>query len=766
MSITEGKAGPRRPGLRKHRFRQHRRRAGMLLATVLAGGLVAGSLSVVFAHAASAATASDTFDRANGALGANWTTTPGLAAPQISGNTVRAGTANSVNSAYWSATTFGSDQFSSGTMPASSGASYGPGLAVRLSGTKGYFLWYGNSAGTVSLWRMDSASSWTQLKTSAALSVTPATDVWKIQVTGSTVSGYQNGNLVVTTTDTKITSGSPGVWLYYAANQIDNWSGGDAPTTSTPTPTATPTVTSTPTSTPTPTVTPTVSSTPTATATPTPTATATPTATTTPTSTPTPTTTPTTGSSATDTFNRANGALGSNWAAMSDGALTIASQLVKGGNGGYSGDLRTAETYTSDQSSQVEVTSTQLSGGQWIGPAVRATSGGQSLYLGIYFWNNGSPDLMLFKRASGSWTQLGSTYPVSALPAGTQLTLTAVGSTLTLRQNGTARITATDTSLTSGAPGIMSYGTGTADNWAGASLGTTTSSPTSSPTASPTASPTSSPGSGLQVTYTSTDSSGVQSYSMVSAEDGGSAQVLRVLRPTSPAAGVKHNFLFVLPVETGQGATYGDGVATMAAANAQNQYNLTIIEPAFPTDPWYADNPNNSSLQYETFLTTELVPWVKANLATTGSEQNWLIGFSKSGIGGQDLLLKHPGLFSVAASWDFPADMTSYDGSDPNGTVGGGSAGNYGTDANFQANYRLSASFLSAHKGSFTSANRIWIGGYSAFGQDMTDYDALLTQQGIAHTTGTPTSLAHRWDSGWVPPALAALETDSQALGS
>ncbi len=28
-------------------------------------------------------------------------------------------------------------------------------------------------------------------------------------------------------TDTKITSGSPGVWLYYASNQIDNWSGGD-----------------------------------------------------------------------------------------------------------------------------------------------------------------------------------------------------------------------------------------------------------------------------------------------------------------------------------------------------------------------------------------------------------------------------------------------------------------------------------------------------------------------------------------------------------
>ena len=32
-------------------------------------------------------------------------------------------------------------------------------------------------------------------------------------------------------------------------------------------------------------------------------------------------------------------------------------------------------------------------------------------------------------------------------------------------------------------------------------------------------------------------------------------------------------------------------------------------------------------------MTSELEPWVKANLATTGTEQNWLIGFSKSGIG-------------------------------------------------------------------------------------------------------------------------------------
>lgn len=58
-------------------------------------------------------------------------------------------------------------------------------------------------------------------------------------------------------------------------------------------------------------------------------------------------------------------------------------------------------------------------------------------------------------------------------------------------------------------------------------------------------------------------------------------------------------------------------------------------------------------------MTQDLVPWIKHNFATTGAEQNWLIGFSKSGYGAQDLILRHPGMFTSAASWDFPADMSS-----------------------------------------------------------------------------------------------------------
>src|SRR5262249_21915097 len=69
-----------------------------------------------------------------------------------------------------------------------------------------------------------------------------------------------------------------------------------------------------------------------------------------------------------DDFNRANGSLGANWADISDGGLAIVSQAVAGtASAGVSGDIRTAESYGSDQYSQVQVTSAQLTGGQWIG---------------------------------------------------------------------------------------------------------------------------------------------------------------------------------------------------------------------------------------------------------------------------------------------------------------------------------------------------------------------------------------------------------------
>ena len=176
---------------------------------------------------------------------------------------------------------------------------------------------------------------------------------------------------------------------------------------------------------------------------------------------------------ASDDFNRADGSLGANWTDVSDGGLAVTSQAVAGTKASAnSGDMWSAGTFTSDQFSQVAVTSSQLTGGQWIGPMVRAQNGGLSGYVGIYYWNGGNPVLMLFKRVGGNWSQLGSSYSSGPLAAGARLEVTAAGSTISFLLNGVTRISVTDTSLTGGAPGIMSYGTGQVDNWSGGSFAT------------------------------------------------------------------------------------------------------------------------------------------------------------------------------------------------------------------------------------------------------------------------------------------------------
>jgi hypothetical protein len=416
---------------------------------------------------------------------------------------------------------------------------------------------------------------------------------------------------------------------------------------------------------------------------------------------------------------------------MTGGGLAIVNQEVTGTPGGTSGDIRTGEFYDSDQFSQVRVTSTPLIGNQWTGPAVRAQDGGRDMYMGIYSWDNGSPELMLFLRDNGNWDRLDDV-TTSPLAAATTLTLTAVGNTLVFAVNRTTVISTSDNTLTGGGPGIMAYGTATASNWSGGN-------------------------SGFQVEYQST-ASGVQTYDVISPDNGYGVQSLRVLKPTHPAAGVAHNFLFVLPVEAGLGNTFGDGLETLKASDAEDQYNVTIVEPTFADQPWYADNPNDPNLQYESFMVNELVPWVDQKLAITGTEQNWLIGFSKSGYGGKDLILKHPNLFSVAASWDFPANMSPYNyfGSSP--------ATGYGTEANFADNYQLGRPFVAAHRAPFLAQDRIWLGGYGLYPQEMSDYAALLNSEGIVFTAGPTQLAAHRWDSGWMPAAVAALYRDSLSL--
>ena len=252
--------------------------------------------------------------------------------------------------------------------------------------------------------------------------------------------------------------------------------------------------------------------------------------------------------------------------------------------------------------------------------------------------------------------------------------------------------------------------------------------------------------------YQGIDADGAQLYDVTWDTSGLHPFAVRVLTPDHSSTNYQHSFLYALPVEAGLAqSTYGSGLHELQQLNVQNQYNATIIEPIFPIDSWYADNPNDASIGFETFMATFLPTWVESHFSTTGTEENLLIGFSKSGYGALDLLLKHPDVFDAAAAWDFPGDMTAYD------SFGSSSSANYGTDTNFQNNYRLDNAFINTWKGPFTTQDRIWISEGSVFQNQVADFDNLLTSDGILHTLGMQTNDPHDWYGGWLSAALTGL---------
>ena len=265
----------------------------------------------------------------------------------------------------------------------------------------------------------------------------------------------------------------------------------------------------------------------------------------------------------------------------------------------------------------------------------------------------------------------------------------------------------------------------------------------------------------------SSSSGGVDTYNVTSPYNGTGSHPMRVLAPAAPNPAYPHAFLIMLPVEYDQQTgTYGDPIGTAQALAAHNGYNLTCVQPGYAglaggsEGPWLADNPLNQAIYQETF-TLLVTAWVRQHLAVTGIEQVYLIGFSRSGLGAQNLLFRHPYVYAACAAWDAPFGMSDYDGTDPirGSPVGGDPQDGFGTSANFTNNYQMTTVRLDGYQGTGQyGINRIWIGPGPSFQADVPWYDGQLTTAGIPHTcTFSNTTEAHAWQADWVAAGLQAI---------
>lgn len=169
---------------------------------------------------------------------------------------------------------------------------------------------------------------------------------------------------------------------------------------------------------------------------------------------------------ATDNFNRADAGLGGpDWATVTGmGNLSVVSNVIAGTSGADRGSYHVGVTWPADQYSQCVAT---LSGGANAdgGALVRCDSSSATFYLGT-FGSYGT--VGLYKCVSGSYTTLATTS--RTLVAGDVLRLEVSGSNLNLKMNGVSVLTATDSAITAGAPGMYFYQCDGIDDWEGGDL--------------------------------------------------------------------------------------------------------------------------------------------------------------------------------------------------------------------------------------------------------------------------------------------------------
>lgn len=154
----------------------------------------------------------------------------------------------------------------------------------------------------------------------------------------------------------------------------------------------------------------------------------------------------------TDDFNRANGGLGANWTALTDANVTDTLAIVSNTARGTTLNLDSAsywsaDTFANDQYSECVVAAT--TGGDNLGPTVRNQATGTKRYE--YDVGNSAGQTLFYYDGATGWNTLASG---GGIFNGHTFRLEVTGTSLVCKDNGLTTLTATDATLSSGAPGI------------------------------------------------------------------------------------------------------------------------------------------------------------------------------------------------------------------------------------------------------------------------------------------------------------------------
>jgi S-formylglutathione hydrolase FrmB len=111
----------------------------------------------------------------------------------------------------------------------------------------------------------------------------------------------------------------------------------------------------------------------------------------------------------------------------------------------------------------------------------------------------------------------------------------------------------------------------------------------------------------------------------------------------------------------GYSDTYAKWVnAVPSIKNLSTEYQMIIVCPDGGYSSWYFDSPIDSTYQYETFITKDLVNYVDAHYLTlTDRSSRAITGQSMGGHGALYLAIRHSDLFAHAGSMSGGVDLRS-----------------------------------------------------------------------------------------------------------
>ncbi len=229
--------------------------------------------------------------------------------------------------------------------------------------------------------------------------------------------------------------------------------------------------------------------------------------------------------------------------------------------------------------------------------------------------------------------------------------------------------------------------------------------------------------------------------------------IIRVLVPDNIDAFETPRVVFVLPASPDLSHRSGDCIQEILVNDLHNRHGMVIVAPTFAEWPWMTDHPDNQRYQQVLFLLEDIV--THADTLFPGSKR-LLLGYSKGGTAAMQMLLRYPQVFEAIAFFDSPIMKELPDQWE---------MPYFWTDPERYRDFAIPT--LLKERGHLLGNDpRIAMFGYGNFGKNAPEWTfdhltaghELMTDLGIPHIYENATYREHRWDSGWVESAFAALE--------